>query len=125
MCESNINCLPLVGPQMGTWRRTQARALTGNRTGDLSVCRTIPKSLSLTCQVKESPVARRACLSRLGDVSLAELEAAGPRVPCRGLQDRWDPARQAALPLQEWQNQMGSLASTYLSAPGGGTEGSN
>ena len=34
-----MDWLPLVRPQLGTWLTTQARALTGNQTGDPLVCR--------------------------------------------------------------------------------------
>ena len=34
MCERNIDQLPLVHLQTGTWPATQARAPTGNQTGD-------------------------------------------------------------------------------------------
>ena len=37
--ERNIDWLPLVCPHLGTWPATQARALTGNCTTNLSVCR--------------------------------------------------------------------------------------
>ena len=37
MCERNISWLPLMCPQPGTWLTTQACALTGTGTGDLSV----------------------------------------------------------------------------------------
>ena len=39
MYTRDINRLPLVRPQQGTWPATQACALTGNRTGSLSVGR--------------------------------------------------------------------------------------
>ena len=39
MSERYINQLPLTCPQPGTWSSTQARALTGSRTGNLLVCR--------------------------------------------------------------------------------------
>ena len=38
-CKRSIDRLPLTHPQLGTWPTTQACALTGNRTGDLSLCR--------------------------------------------------------------------------------------
>ena len=38
MCERSITWFPLARPQPGTWPATRACALTGNRTGDLSVC---------------------------------------------------------------------------------------
>ena len=64
--ERNINWLPLIPPQLGTWPITQACALTGNQTGDLSVCRTMPTLLSHTsqgqCQLL-SPIVLRPCLS--------------------------------------------------------------
>ena len=50
MCERNINRFPLTHPQPGTWPTTQACALTGNRTGSLSVCRMTPTQLSHTSQ---------------------------------------------------------------------------
>ena len=50
MCERNINQLPLTRPQLGTWRATQACALTGNQTGDLLVCRLVLDPLSHTNQ---------------------------------------------------------------------------
>ena len=49
--ERNINVwLPLTSPQLGTWPTTQACALTGNRTSDLSVCRRALDPLSHTSQ---------------------------------------------------------------------------
>ena len=64
--ERNINWLPLIPPQLGTWPITQACALTGNQTGDLSVCRMMPTLLSHTsqgqCQLL-SPIVLRPCLS--------------------------------------------------------------
>ena len=45
--ERNINgWLPVVCPLLGTWPTTQARALTGNQTGDPLVCRPVPNPLS-------------------------------------------------------------------------------
>ena len=35
----DLDWLPLVCPELGTWPPSQASALTGNRTGDLLVCR--------------------------------------------------------------------------------------
>ena len=49
MCERNINQLPLTCPQLGTWPATQARALTGNQTGEPLVCR-LALNLSHTSQ---------------------------------------------------------------------------
>ena len=47
----NINVwLPLTYPQLGTWPTTQACTLTGNRTHDLLVYRTMPSPLSHTSQ---------------------------------------------------------------------------
>ena len=48
--DRNINGLPLAHPQLGTWPVTQACALTGNPTGDLSVHRPALNSLSHTSQ---------------------------------------------------------------------------
>ena len=42
MWERNIDLLPLMHPQPGTWPATQARALTRNRTSDFSVCSVMP-----------------------------------------------------------------------------------
>ena len=39
MCERNSDRLSLSHPQLGIWPTTQACALTGNQTGNLSVCR--------------------------------------------------------------------------------------
>ena len=50
MCERNINWLPRAHPQWGTWPEAQARALKGNWTGDLSVCRQVLNPLSRTSQ---------------------------------------------------------------------------
>ena len=50
MCERNIHQLPLSHPQLGTWPTTKACALTGNQTGDLSVCRLVLNPLSHTSQ---------------------------------------------------------------------------
>ena len=44
--ERNIDQLPLTHSQPGTGPATQACALTGNRTGDLSVCQMTPNPLS-------------------------------------------------------------------------------
>ena len=48
--ERNIDWLPLVRPLLGTWPATQACALTGTQTGDLSVCRPVLNPLSHTSQ---------------------------------------------------------------------------
>ena len=50
--EKNIDAdqLPLIYPQPGTWPTTQACALTGNRTSDLSVCRPVLNPVSHTSQ---------------------------------------------------------------------------
>ena len=50
MCKRNINWLPLASPQPGSWPTTQACALTGNQTGDLSFHRTVLNPLSHTSQ---------------------------------------------------------------------------
>ena len=42
--------LLLMYPSLGTWSSTQACALTGNRTGNISAHRLAPKSLSHTSQ---------------------------------------------------------------------------
>ena len=42
MCKRNIGWLPLACPQSGTWPTTQACALTGNPTSDLSLWGTCP-----------------------------------------------------------------------------------
>ena len=46
----SINRLPLTYPQMGAWPETQACALTGNRTSDLSVSKPVLNLLSHTIQ---------------------------------------------------------------------------
>ena len=50
MCERYIHLLPLSRPQLGTWLTAQACALTGNRTGNLSVHRPVLHTLSHTSQ---------------------------------------------------------------------------
>ena len=50
MCKRYINWLPLSHPQLGSWPTTQACALTGNQTGDLSVCQPALNPLSHACQ---------------------------------------------------------------------------
>ena len=50
MCERDINWLPLECPHLGTWPKTQACALTRNRTGDLLVHRPALNPLSHTAQ---------------------------------------------------------------------------
>ena len=40
----------MCGCLLGTWPTTQACALSGNRTGDLLVCRLVPNPLSYTSQ---------------------------------------------------------------------------
>ena len=52
MCKRNIDQLPLTHPQMGTWPATQACALTGNGTSDLSIHRPALNPLSHTSQPK-------------------------------------------------------------------------
>ena len=49
-CEINIHLLSFTHPQLGTWPTTQACALTGNRTSDLSICRPVLNPLSHTSQ---------------------------------------------------------------------------
>ena len=51
VCGRNIDQLLLTHPQPGTWPATQACALTGNRTSNLSVCRMALNPLSHTSQV--------------------------------------------------------------------------
>ena len=48
--ERNTHLLPLAHPQPGTWPILQACALTGNRTGDLSVHRPALNPLSHTAR---------------------------------------------------------------------------
>ena len=49
--ERNITAwLPLMRPLLGDWPATQACALTGNRTIDLSVCGKMPNPLRHTSQ---------------------------------------------------------------------------
>ena len=48
MCERYISWVPLSHPQLGAWPTSQACALTGNRTGDLSVPRPLLNPLSCT-----------------------------------------------------------------------------
>ena len=50
MCKRYINWLPLECPQLGTQPATQACALTGNRTSNLSVHRLALNPLSHTSQ---------------------------------------------------------------------------
>ena len=45
-----MDCLPLAHPKLGTWPAVQACALTGNRTGDVLFCGTIPSQLGHTGQ---------------------------------------------------------------------------
>ena len=49
-CERNMDGLPLVCSQMGTWPTTHACALTGNQTSDLLVCRLVLNPLSHSSQ---------------------------------------------------------------------------
>ena len=48
--------LPLTHPQPGTWPATQACALTGNRTSDLSVFRPALNPLSHTSQDRKASI---------------------------------------------------------------------
>ena len=50
MCKRNMHLLPLPCPQLRTWPTTQACALTGNRTSNLSLCGTMPSPLNHTSQ---------------------------------------------------------------------------
>ena len=50
MCERHMDQLPLTHPQLGTKPETQACALTGNRTWDLSGHRLLLNPLSHTSQ---------------------------------------------------------------------------
>ena len=52
MGERNISWLPSICTLTGTKPTIQAHALTGNRTGDLSVCRTMPSQLNHTNEGK-------------------------------------------------------------------------
>ena len=58
--ERNINAwLPLLHPLLGTWPTTQARALTGNQTSNLSFRRPALNPLSHTSQGATSIVFKR------------------------------------------------------------------
>ena len=50
MCDRNIDQLLLASPQLGTWPITQACALTGNQTGNLSFHRPVLIPLRHTSQ---------------------------------------------------------------------------
>ena len=50
MCERNTDQLSLACPQLGAWPTIQACTLTGNRTGEHSVCRQVLNPLSHTSQ---------------------------------------------------------------------------
>ena len=50
MWERNISCLPLAHPWPGTWPATQACALTGNQTSNLSVHRPMLNPLNHSSQ---------------------------------------------------------------------------
>ena len=54
--EKNINLLLLTCPQMGTWPRSQACALTRNQSSDLSVRRLMLNPLSHTSQGSVSEI---------------------------------------------------------------------
>ena len=59
MCERYIDRLPLAHLQLGTWPTTQACALTGSQTSDLSVCRLAHNPLSHTNQGYSSSLGAR------------------------------------------------------------------
>ena len=60
MRERNIiNWLPLAHPQLGTWPATQACALTGNRTGNLTVHRLVLNPLSHISQGEISKILKK------------------------------------------------------------------
>ena len=50
MCKKYINQLPLARPPTRTWPTTQARALTGSQTGELSARRLALSPLNRTSQ---------------------------------------------------------------------------
>ena len=57
MCEGYIDWLPLTHPQLGTRPTSQACALTGNRTSDISVLRLALKlAFSPLCNTSQSPL---------------------------------------------------------------------
>ena len=56
MCKRYIDWLPHAYPQLVTWPRTQACALTGNRTGDFLVHRPVLNPLSHTNQGSSEPL---------------------------------------------------------------------
>ena len=60
--RGNINLLPLAHPQPGIWPATQACALPGNQTSDLSLCRTMPRPLSHTSQGQINPLRKHTCI---------------------------------------------------------------
>ena len=68
--------LPLTHPLLRTWPATQACALTGNRTGDSSLCRVALNPLSHTSQGKsqrsELCTLTQSCQSLPKSVSLSE-----------------------------------------------------
>ena len=49
-CERYINWLPLTCPHLGVWPATQACALSGNQTSNLSICKPELTPLSHTSQ---------------------------------------------------------------------------
>ena len=78
--------MPLTHPQLGTWPTTQARALTGNRTGHLLVCRPELNPLSHTSQGllvfrSKARITVKASLQRRDPPSVSE-QLDQPPAPC-------------------------------------------
>ena len=71
MCKRCIDRSPLVCPTLGTWRTTQARALTGNQTSNLSVQRPVLNPLSHTSQGSRSALLSEILKSISGAPSIS------------------------------------------------------
>ena len=69
MCETYIDWLPLMNPQLGVWPATQACALTGDQIGDLLVCRQMLSPLSHTSTEPHQP-GLNSTFKKLGSIKI-------------------------------------------------------
>ena len=92
-CETYTDRLPLARPALGTWPTTQACALTGNQTRDLSVCwptqPTEPQQPGLP--LPPSKCLSFSCLTALIRPLRTTLDSSEERDPLPCARPQWEP----------------------------------
>ena len=73
-CERYIDWLPLTLPQLGTWPTTQACALSGNQTSNLSIHRPALNPLRHTSQSKVTNLNGTSALAKATAIESEQVE---------------------------------------------------